>query len=145
MVLAAFKRLGIPSQAVFDIVAAVLWNGQTKFSGGISQDAASKIADMKPVNLCAKLLGLNETEFGKCLTNRKVKAGRDVVTTTLNAKQAATARDNISKHVYSKLFDWIAEQINVGVKKSATGIREASIGVLDIFGFECFKINSFEQ
>eukprot|EP01051_Picozoa_sp_SAG22_P006551 SAG22_NODE_433_length_10557_cov_6.586728_2_plen_373_part_00 len=101
--------------------------------------------DAKPVGLCARLLGLNESEYGKCLTNRKVKAGKDTVTTTLNAQQAATARDNFSKHVYSRLFDWIAEQINIGVKKSATGNKDTSIGVLDIFGFECFKINSFEQ
>lgn len=142
--LAAFKRLNIDPEKVFDVVAAVLWNGQTKFSG-TGQDAASKITDMKSVNLCAKLLGVNETEFGKCLTNRKVKAGKDTVTTTLNANQAKSARDNISKHVYSKLFDWITEQINIGVKKSATGHKDTSIGVLDIFGFECFKINSFEQ
>jgi myosin-7 len=144
LVLQAFKRLGIQAEGVFDIVAAVLWNGQTEFLGR-GQDTAVSFKDASVPKRVAELLGVDVTEFGKCLTSRKVKAGKDTVVSTLNFEQACVARDNIAKHVYSKLFDWIAAQINAGIARVTQGEKESSIGVLDIFGFECFVINSFEQ
>ena len=99
--LAAFKRLGIDSAAIFDIVAAVLWIGQTKFLGR-GQDTAVTIEDTSGVERAAKLLGLDESSFAKALTKRTVKAGGETVTSPLNYEQACAARDGISKHVYGE-------------------------------------------
>ena len=101
LVLAAFKRLGIDSAAIFDIVAAVLWIGQTKFLGR-GQDTAVTIEDTSGVERAAKLLGLDESSFAKALTKRTVKAGGETVTSPLNYEQACAARDGISKHVYGE-------------------------------------------
>ena len=144
-VLAAFQRLGIEGTGIFDVVAAVLWMGQVTFVGR-GQDTAVQIEDSSVVSRVGGLLGLDEKSFAATLTMRKVKAGRDTVTTPLNYEQACAARDGIAKHVYSALFDHITEQINVGVSRVATGAKgPTTIGVLDIFGFECFAVNSFEQ
>jgi myosin-5 len=58
--------------------------------------------------------------------------------------QATDMRDGIAKFIYANLFDWLVEQINIALEvgKSRTG---RSISILDIYGFESFKNNSFEQ
>ena len=91
------------------------------------------------------MLGVTEEALVKVLTHREVRAGKDIVVTTLNYTQAINSRDGIAKAVYSALFDWMAEQVNIGVERVRTGPGENSIGVLDIFGFEIFEVNSFEQ
>ena len=51
-------------------------------------------------------------------------------------------RDALSKSLYSSLFSWLVERVNHII---CNADREASIAVLDIFGFENFEHNSFEQ
>lgn len=61
----------------------------------------------------------------------------------LNPTQAVAGRDALCKALYEKLFEWIVQRVN-----SAMAEREESsqvIGVLDIYGFEIFQHNSFEQ
>lgn len=120
MVRAAFKRLGVSETEIFDIVAALLWLGQVTFAGARGQDATVAIEDPSVVNRAATLLGLAEDDFARTLTSRKVKAGRDVVTTPLNYEQACAARDGIAKHVYNQLFDHITAEINRGVDRVRT-------------------------
>jgi myosin V len=57
--------------------------------------------------------------------------------------QATDARDGLVKNIYSKIFDWIVSMINYNIKPVEN--HSMFIGVLDIFGFEHFKFNSFEQ
>ncbi|CAK9144800.1 unnamed protein product [Ilex paraguariensis] len=65
------------------------------------------------------------------------------ITKLLDPAAAVTSRDALAKTIYSRLFDWIVDKINnsIGQDPNAKSI----IGVLDIYGFESFKINSFEQ
>jgi len=63
----------------------------------------------------------------------------------LNPEQASEARDGLAKAVYSALFEWVVGRVNKSIQV-APGVRAASfIGLLDIFGFESFKHNGFEQ
>jgi myosin heavy subunit len=57
--------------------------------------------------------------------------------------QAVGARDALAKHIYAELFSWIVTVVNKALESSGTSQR--FIGVLDIYGFETFDINSFEQ
>ena len=57
--------------------------------------------------------------------------------------QALTSRDSLSKHLYHALFQWVVGQINQSLH--SPGKPTATIGVLDIYGFEVFIENSFEQ
>ena len=62
----------------------------------------------------------------------------------LSLLQASNARDAVMKYLYSKLFDWIVSHINACIQHPQPD-GAPFIGVLDIFGFELFKVNSFEQ
>ena len=57
--------------------------------------------------------------------------------------EAADARDALAKELYSLLFDWLVARVNSSMDRSSQSHR--TIGVLDIFGFEAFDVNSFEQ
>ena len=63
-------------------------------------------------------------------------------------KQSITARDSLAKSLYSRLFDWVVNIINTALSPSSLSSLSSHtsfIGVLDIYGFEVFVENSFEQ
>ncbi|CAM9473023.1 unnamed protein product, partial [Ectocarpus sp. 13 AM-2016] len=66
--------------------------------------------------------------------------------TTIKLKdhQAYDARDALAKAFYGQLFNWLVATINSHINCDRKEVK-ASVGVLDIFGFECFEHNSFEQ
>ena len=61
----------------------------------------------------------------------------------LDVKAATSARDALAKELYGRLFNWIVLRINDATKD--TSHKSNTIGILDIFGFEIFQLNSFEQ
>ncbi|GER57807.1 myosin family protein [Striga asiatica] len=65
------------------------------------------------------------------------------ITKPLDPAAAVTSRDAFAKTIYSRLFDWIVDKINISIGQDPNA--KNIIGVLDIYGFESFKINSFEQ
>ena len=78
------------------------------------------------------------------LTTRKMRIrGQQPIDVPLKPHEAKDALDACAKFIYSNLFDWLVKQINSVMSKDGTGHK--SIGILDIFGFEIFKENSFEQ
>lgn len=68
---------------------------------------------------------------------------RETVLKPMSLEQATVSRDALSKHIYAVLFNWIVMIVNKALE--STGVRHKFIGVLDIYGFETFEINSFEQ
>jgi myosin I len=84
----------------------------------------------------------------KALTSRIIEAQRggrrgSVYDVPLNITQATAVRDALAKAVYDKLFDWIVQRVNSSMR--ARGQVHNTIGILDIYGFEIFDTNSFEQ
>ncbi|KAG2548264.1 hypothetical protein PVAP13_9KG157085 [Panicum virgatum] len=73
-----------------------------------------------------------------------MKVNNENIVQKLTLAQATDARDALAKSVYASLFEWLVEQINksLSVGKRRTG---RSISILDIYGFESFDKNSFEQ
>ena len=61
--------------------------------------------------------------------------------------EADDVRDATAKGVYGRTFTWIVSRVNalLGPKTKQAGPKDKKIGILDIFGFECFQVNSFEQ
>lgn len=94
----------------------------------------------------AKQLGVNEKELIKALTTRTIFAHGDTVVSRMSNVQSLDVRDAFVKGIYGRMFIWITSKINAAIYKPGTksGGR-TSIGVLDIFGFENFNSNSFEQ
>ncbi|WVZ60536.1 hypothetical protein U9M48_010546 [Paspalum notatum var. saurae] len=131
--------------AIFRVVAAILHLGNIDFSKGQEIDS-SKLRDDKSVHhlkTVAELLMCDEKALEDSLCQRVIVTPDGNITKPLDPDSAALSRDALSKTVYSRLFDWIVDKINnsIGQDPDATNI----IGVLDIYGFESFKINSFEQ
>ncbi|XP_052147417.1 myosin-12-like isoform X1 [Oryza glaberrima] len=131
--------------AIFRVVAAILHLGNINFSKGQEIDS-SKLRDEKSVyhlKIVAELLMCDEKALQDSLCERVIVTPDGNITKPLDPDSAALSRDALAKTVYSRLFDWIVDKINnsIGQDPDATNI----IGVLDIYGFESFKINSFEQ
>ncbi|XP_066317454.1 myosin-12-like isoform X1 [Miscanthus floridulus] len=131
--------------AIFRVVAAILHLGNINFSKGQEIDS-SKLRDDKSVyhlKTVAELLMCDEKALEDSLCQRVIVTPDGNITKPLDPDSAALSRDALAKTVYSRLFDWIVDKINnsIGQDPDATNI----IGVLDIYGFESFKINSFEQ
>ncbi|KAI8609162.1 P-loop containing nucleoside triphosphate hydrolase protein [Chytriomyces sp. MP71] len=128
---------------IFGICAALLHIGNIKISEAGSDGSA--ISDSDPaVGHCARLLGINKPDFIKWVTKKQTTVGREKYVKDLKVDTALVARDSVTKVVYTKLFDWLVKSINKSLKRDSTNDQKF-IGVLDIYGFEHFAVNSFEQ
>ncbi|KAF7827472.1 myosin-1 [Senna tora] len=128
---------------VFAMLAAVLWFGNISFTVVDNENHVQVIED-EALFTVAKLIGCDIGDLKITLSTRKMKVGNDNIVQKLTLSQAIDARDAMAKSIYACLFDWIIEQIN---KSLAVGKRRTgrSISILDIYGFESFDRNSFEQ
>lgn len=131
---------------IFRMLATILWLGNVKFVEDDNGNAA--ISDQSVVDFVAYLLEVDSAHVNKALTIRVVETSRggrrgSVYEVPLNRTQATTVRDALAKAIYFNLFDWIVERVNASLK--ARGSIANSVGILDIYGFEIFERNSFEQ
>ncbi|GMY31655.1 myosin-2 [Fagus crenata] len=127
----------------FRMLAAVLWLGNISFQVIGNENHVEVLADEAVIN-AAGLMGCSSRELMLALSTHKIQAGKDSIAKRLTVQQAIDARDALAKFIYSSMFDWLVEQINksLEVHKQRTG---RSISILDIYGFESFKRNGFEQ
>lgn len=82
------------------------------------------------------------------LTHRTIDAHGDMVTSPLDRDQSFYARDALAKAVYARLFDWLVARINHSLHTPTCSAKNTSnhvLGILDIYGFEVFDVNAFEQ
>jgi myosin-5 len=80
------------------------------------------------------------------VSKKQITTRSEKIISNLNHKQAIVARDSFAKYIYSALFDWLVDYINQDLCPPETASQISSfIGVLDIYGFEHFEKNSFEQ
>ena len=132
----------------FDIAAALLHLGQVNFVSDADGEGSllSNAASVKSaLDKASSLLGVNSESFARILMFRKTLVAGETIDSKLNASNAADARDSLAKTVYSRLFDWIAGVVNRSLQTANQSLIRADIGILDVFGFECFEYNSFEQ
>ncbi|KAL3449058.1 P-loop containing nucleoside triphosphate hydrolase protein [Aspergillus insuetus] len=131
---------------VFRMLAAILWLGNVQFGEDDSGNAA--ITDQSVVDFVAYLLEVDSAQVNQALTIRMMETSRggrrgSVYEVPLNTVQAVAVRDALAKAIYFNLFDWIVQRVNQSL--TARGAVTNSIGILDIYGFEIFEKNSFEQ
>ena len=134
--------------AVWRALSAVMTLGNLEFDGDLEdEDAEASIADNSQATIAhvAKMLGAPEA--ARWISQRSVGGGRgSVVIKKMNVLNATDARDALAKAVYSKVFDWLVKKVNESLFSGDAGARaESFVGLLDIFGFEIFVENSFEQ
>ncbi|XP_048374320.1 unconventional myosin-Id [Sphaerodactylus townsendi] len=133
-------------QTVYKILAAILHLGNLKFS--VDSDVPV-IENSRLVSVIADLLSTKPEMVEKALLFRTVATGRDVIDKQHTEQEATYGRDAFAKAIYERLFCWIVTHINdvIEVKDHNSTIhgKNTVIGVLDIYGFEIFDNNSFEQ
>ncbi|CAK9869416.1 unnamed protein product [Sphagnum jensenii] len=127
---------------VFQMLSAVLWLGNITFH--IMEHDNVVVDDNEAVEVAAGLLHCEVSELMTALSTRKIRAGGDDILQRLTYEQAIDSRDALAKAIYASLFDWLVDRIN---KSLEVGKRRSgrTISILDIYGFESFKRNSFEQ
>ncbi|XP_075060774.1 unconventional myosin-If [Mixophyes fleayi] len=142
----AMQVIGITweeQQLVLQITAGILHLGNVSFQ---EQGNYAMIECTDLLAFPAYLLGIDKDRLNGKLTSRKMDSkwgGRsESITVTLNVEQATYTRDALAKALYARVFDFLVESINKAMQKPN---EEYSIGVLDIYGFEIFQKNGFEQ
>uniref|UniRef100_A0A8C9WR92 Myosin VC n=1 Tax=Scleropages formosus TaxID=113540 RepID=A0A8C9WR92_SCLFO len=90
-----------------------------------------------------ELLDVSAEDVSRWLCQRRIVLVAETVVKPVPQKRAINARDALAKHIYAHLFDYIIHKINTVLQ--FPGKQHTFIGVLDIYGFETFEVNSFEQ
>ncbi|ELU02859.1 hypothetical protein CAPTEDRAFT_226894 [Capitella teleta] len=136
---------------IFSVLSAVLHLGNIVFKKKLSQahHEAVTISNREQVTVVSNLLKVREDTLIEALTKKKTMAGGETVVMSYKMQNAIATRDAMAKCLYAALFDWIVLQINHALlakpREARAETQGNSIGVLDIFGFEDFQRNSFEQ
>ncbi|XP_077472593.1 unconventional myosin-Ib isoform X5 [Stigmatopora argus] len=132
--------------SVLELVAAVLKLGNIEFKpeSRLNGTDESRVKDKNDLKEMCELLGIEQTVLERAFSYRTVEAKVEKVSTTLNVAQAYYARDALAKNLYTRLFSWLVTRINESIKAQPK-TRHKVMGVLDIYGFEIFEDNSFEQ
>ncbi|KAM9287892.1 myosin-IIIa-like [Cariama cristata] len=148
-----FKVIGFTLEelgSVYSVLAAILNVGNIEFSAVVSEHMIDKSNISNPVALenCASLLCIQADELQEALTSHCVVTRGETIIRPNTVEKATDVRDAMAKALYGRLFSWIVNRINTLLKpdKHLSGNDDGlNIGILDIFGFENFKKNSFEQ
>ncbi len=142
---AALKLIGVAEPMhVWEVVAAIAMLGDISFVGSDS-DVSCTPAPSSDLTTPAKLLGLNAEELSWQLTHRAVKVSGDTINVPLSCDAAVEARDGMAKEVYQKVFEMLVNKVNIKCSASTPTEELGHVSLLDIFGFECFDENNFEQ
>jgi len=145
----AMAKLGVEQRGqdeTMGILSALLLLGNVTFNQDDNDRA--DVANKKDLDAAEALLGCGSVTSE--LTTRTVQRGgggkrASTYTIDFNKLQAEAARDAVIKAVYTKLFDWIVAKVNTFISGGDAAAALPYVGLLDIFGFENFTLNSFEQ
>jgi myosin-5 len=155
-----FANLGFEEDAVeniLQVVAGILHLGQIEFTfttaleGQVAEviEKFVSVGDKSETELsaAARLCSFSAEELNRCLTKRTVLLNKESFLKSLTPEQALSARDAVAKAIYKRLFTWLVQELNTKLRptENMPAAITSSVGILDIFGFDSFAVNSFEQ
>ena len=171
--MACLDQIGLTEDeknGVLGIIAAVLHIGNIDFEVAKGDDSGGEKAQMTETSMeslkaACSLLGLEEAKVSEAMLTKLLSVGGKTIHKPQDVAQASDKRDAFAKLVYSSLFLWLVNKINATLAtenalSAPTGEEEVFspvrspykppvptgfIGVLDIYGFENFENNGFEQ
>lgn len=130
---------------IMRLLAALLHMGNMKYKAiSVQNMDASEVNDSANAGRVATILGVPKSLLTSALTRKTIFVQGERVVSSISKETALDARDAFVKAIYGKIFVRIVDKINNTIHKQFAG-NKLSIGVLDIFGFENFDQNSFEQ
>ncbi|XP_063391654.1 unconventional myosin-Va [Cydia fagiglandana] len=147
----ALTTLGVSEteqQNMFTVLACILHLGNIELtcepdSGDVEEDGAYIDPNDKHLQIVCSLLGVAKPELSRWLTHRRIASAHEVIVSRMDTNRAAFARDALAKRMYGEMFAWLVKCVNRALETEQN--KSHFIGVLDIYGFETFEINSFEQ
>ncbi|KAF2457342.1 P-loop containing nucleoside triphosphate hydrolase protein [Lineolata rhizophorae] len=129
---------------IFRVLAALLHLGNIKITA-TRTDSSLSPEEPSLVKAC-QLLGIDAANFAKWTVKKQLITRGEKIMSNLTQQQAVVVRDSVAKYIYSSLFDWLVDIINKSLAtEEVLSHAHSFIGVLDIYGFEHFAKNSFEQ
>ncbi|KAG8532004.1 uncharacterized protein KY384_003640 [Bacidia gigantensis] len=129
---------------IFALLSALLHLGNVKITA-TRTDSVLSSSESSLVKAC-QMLGVAAEDFSKWTVKKQLITRGERIMSNLTQQQALVVRDSVAKFIYSSLFDWLVDSINSSLATEEVYSRaETFIGVLDIYGFEHFAKNSFEQ
>lgn len=144
----AFSKMGFSTaetMSILKVVCSILLLGNVQFNS-TNDGEGSEVANPATVDAVSELLGVNPSILSYSLSNRSIESRKSMIAIVLNAQRAAESRDSLARQLYDKVFLSIVTQINLKSRINEGGEDfDRCIGLLDIFGFEIFVENSFEQ
>lgn len=161
----AMRTIGLQSremEVVFKLVAGVLHLGNVTFEAQREGDTEGSVVSKSggaagALSAACEALGVDASALARALSFRTLRTmGVGGTTETYNVPnnrvQAISARDSLSRTLYARLFDWLVQRVNTALAAHGPSEEERdelgeiiSIGILDIYGFEVFDSNGFEQ
>ncbi|XP_049708659.1 unconventional myosin-IXa isoform X9 [Elephas maximus indicus] len=133
---------------IFSLLSAILHLGNICYKKKTYRDDSIDICNPEVLPIVSELLEVKEEMLFEALVTRKTVTVGEKLVLPYKLAEAVTVRNSMAKSLYSALFDWIVFRINhalLNSKDLEQNIKTLSIGVLDIFGFEDYENNSFEQ
>jgi myosin heavy subunit len=166
--LEVFSFVGDKLMTLLRALCGVLQLGNICFAEDPSSDEAQEggtvVASREELDKLQDILGIPAEMLETCMTTRNLKTGYDVVQVRLSPTVAKDATDALAKEIYARIFDVLVQSINEYTKAAVSDVvveetegededTESStpksphgiICLLDIFGFERFAVNRFEQ
>ncbi|KAM6985640.1 myosin-IIIb isoform 2-T2 [Aplochiton taeniatus] len=148
-----FRIIGFTEEevnSVHCVLSAILNTGNIEFTATTSQHQTDKseVPNSQALENAAALLSIGSEELQEALTSHCVVTRGETIIRTNTVDKATDVRDAMSKALYGRLFSWIVNRINALLQPDTNVCAAESgmnVGILDIFGFENFKKNSFEQ
>ncbi|KAJ8340437.1 hypothetical protein SKAU_G00350700 [Synaphobranchus kaupii] len=140
-----FSLLGLKEALqmdVFKVLAAILHLGNVEIRA-VGSDKSSVSSDDQHLVVVSDLLAVNGEDLCHWLCHRRIVLRAETVVKPVPREHAANARDALAKQIYAHVFDRVINNINSALR--VPGKPHTFIGVLDIYGFETFEINNFEQ
>ncbi|CCF57947.1 hypothetical protein KAFR_0D02990 [Kazachstania africana CBS 2517] len=145
----AMQVIGLTQQEqdeIFRMLSAILWIGNITFIE--NEEGNAQVRDTSVTDFVAYLLQVDSQLLIKSIVERTMETNHgmrrgSIYHVPLNIVQATAVKDALAKAIYNNLFDWIVDRVNVSLQ--AFPGADKSIGILDIYGFEIFEHNSFEQ
>ncbi|XP_017268019.1 unconventional myosin-XIX isoform X2 [Kryptolebias marmoratus] len=145
----AMVHLGIDAERqrqVFRILSGILQLGNVSFSSSANESQSCDLDEQSEgfLHRAAELLCVSADELQTCLRVRTLKAGKQSVFKPCSQAECGVKRDCLAKVIYAQLFEWLVTFINNSVCADKSTWCNF-IGVLDVYGFECFQNNNLEQ
>ncbi|XP_023274098.1 unconventional myosin-XIX [Seriola lalandi dorsalis] len=145
----AMVHLGINAERqrqIFTILAGILQLGNVNFSSSTDESQPCNLEEQSKdfLQRAAELLRVPAEELQMCLRVRTLKAGKQSVLKPCSQAECSMRRDCLAKVIYAQLFEWLVTFINNSMCADKSTWCNF-IGVLDVYGFECFQTNNLEQ